>query len=197
MDTPMKALLLFLSLFFVSPVYAQTVDDGVKAFNEGKYEKAKSIFMPLAETDHPKSLNMLGLMYDGGLGVEKDQKVACDYFEKSAELGYVSGQNNISTCYQFGEGRKIDYGKMIYWAEKAANQGDVAVQISLLRFYSDTNPKKAKEWGQIAVNSGNPMAKVLMWDLGYNYDGPKPTFTQVACVLVMNGLFDKPWTYCR
>lgn len=197
MDVFMKIILFLFCVLVVTPVYAQTVDEGYAAYDAGDYDKAKQIFHRLAERGDARAMNAIGLLYEWGKAYPVNLKLSCDWYEKAAQKGYVSGQHNLSTCYQYGTGRRISYKKMIYWAEKAAEQDHLGSIIALMMFYANKNERLSKKWGQQAIDLGSAYAHVAMWDMGYELDGPEPTFKQIVCVYFMNVLLGRDTNSCN
>jgi TPR repeat protein len=196
----MNRLLAVLTLLFslsITPAFAQTVEDGFKARDAGDYEKAKSILIPLAEAGNPKAANTIGRLHSNGWGYVQNKKLACDWFEKSAKAGYVSGQSNFGSCFRSGEGRPLDYQKAIFWKEKAAKQGNVNAQNVLgYLYWKQKDKEKAAYWWQQAESAGSTRARVSMWILGIEHDGKQATLGDIACELVMTGIIGKQWGYC-
>ncbi|CAB4393359.1 unnamed protein product [Rhizophagus irregularis] len=78
------------------------------------------------------------LMNLNNLGVEKDETKALEYYEKSAEKGYVNAQNNLGFLYITNEGTKKDLEKAIHWFHKAADNGDEVAYDNLgFRLYDE------------------------------------------------------------
>jgi len=195
----MKSLLVILSVltfFTITPAMAQTFDDGYAAYKNGEYHDAQVVLLPLAESGHGKAMNIIGRMYDDGRGYVKDTKTACDWYEKSANAGYASGQNNYAVCFKRGDGREFNLDKAILWWEKAAEQGDVDAQLTLAVNLREIDREKAIYWGQKAVDAGSASARVAMWSAKLPHTGPQATYMDIACEFVMTGLLDKPWGYC-
>jgi TPR repeat protein len=177
-------------------VHAQTVADGYAAHDAGDYDKAKSIFHSLVDAGDAKAINAIGILYDDGKAYPKDGKIACDWFEKAAKTGFRSAQSNYANCFEFGDGRELDVNKAIYWFEKAAEQDDVYAQIHLLKLLFDPDQQQAIYWGKRALEQNSAMARVAFWSLDVEHSGRKASPVDIACVLVMNGLFDKKTEYC-
>lgn len=55
---------------------------------------------------------------------DKNYTQAVNWFRKSAELGYSSGQNNLGYMYKEGYGVDKDYIEAIKWFRKSAEQGN-------------------------------------------------------------------------
>lgn len=195
-DPPMRLLPAFLTLALAAPAAAQTAEDGFKAYDAGDYKTAKAILLPLAEAGDPRAMNRIGRMHKQGNEFPADPVLACDWYEKAAELGYVGGQNNLAICYQKGIGRNTDIDKAIFWTERAAEQGSVDNQVELIRLYFDRDRGKAKYWGQKAANAGSITARFLMDEYKITYSGPRPTRFEKYCYILMIGILKKPRDYC-
>ncbi|MGE4528065.1 MAG: tetratricopeptide repeat protein [Rhodospirillaceae bacterium] len=195
---PLRRAALFLALLApAAPAAAQTADDGFKAYDAGDYEKAKAIFLPLAEHGDPKAMNAIGLMYDFGKGYPKNATTACDWYEKAAGIGYLSAQRNLGACYIQGQGRPKSLETGLSWVKRAANSGSVEAQLSLFSYYDDANNKKeAQRWLSMAMSSGSTVARVSGWVLGYKNTGTPISLKEVACFYAMNVIAREPFDYC-
>lgn len=65
----------------------------------------------------------LGVAYDQGQGVAKNQSEAAVWYQKAAEQGHAPAQNSLGSMYQFGEGVPQDNIEAVRWYEKAADKG--------------------------------------------------------------------------
>ncbi len=195
----MNRLLAVLTLLFslsITPAFAQTVEDGWKAYDVGDYEQAKSIFIPLAEAGNAKAMNAIGLMQDEGNAFPSNPELACDWYEKSAKAGYASGQNNIAVCFIRGEGRPTNFDKAIQWWERAAAQGHLDAQIALIANLRTADRNRAIYWGQKAVDAGSALGRVAMRGAKLPHTGPQASITDVACVIIMIEILGKAGSYC-
>ncbi len=59
------------------------------------YGKARELFLRAAESDHAAAENMLGVIFQDGLGVTAELAVAESWFRKSAEQGDAKAQSNL------------------------------------------------------------------------------------------------------
>ena len=69
---------------------------------EKDYSRAKEVFMLGASQDYMPSLNMLGIMYRDGEGVEKNIDKAKDFFERASALGHVFSKRNLGALLLSG-----------------------------------------------------------------------------------------------
>lgn len=112
--------------------------------NVERYKKA-------AEQGDAISQYNLGVYYENGQGVAKDEAKAVEWFSKAAEQGNVHAQYNLGLCYQDGRGVAKDEAKAVEWFKKAAKQGDKDARRNLGDCYEHgrgiaADKAKAKKW---------------------------------------------------
>ena len=90
---------------------------------EESYEKCYDLCLKASESEQPYSLYILGMMYKFGKHVEKNEKRAFEYFERSANKGYVSACYKVSQYYKEGVVTKQDDKKYFYWLNYAIDGG--------------------------------------------------------------------------
>ena len=154
----MKFLLtIFLSLFlFGNTILKADFQKGLDAARSEDYLTAIKEWRPLAEQGDAYAQYYLGLMYDGGYGVEQNFRKAAQWFLLAAEQGITSAQFNLGFIYQMGRGVTIDHNEAEKWYLLVAEKGDIDAQYSLgiLYFEGDDNIidiKKAFKWFSIAA----------------------------------------------
>jgi hypothetical protein len=72
--------------------------------------------------------NKLGIMYQRGRGVEKDEAQAAYWYGKAATQGFAWAQANLGYLYEKGRGVAQDPKLAALWYRKAAKQGHEAAQ---------------------------------------------------------------------
>lgn len=99
----------------------------LSAKNTGRpdYREAK-YFCEAAKNGDAESQFRLGIAYENGFGVPRNEAVAVEWYLKSAEQGNVEAQSTMGLNYQFGMGVKKDVNQARQWYQKAAAQGDEA-----------------------------------------------------------------------
>ena len=93
--------------------------DGLDAYIKGDYETALKEWQSLADQGNASAQYNLGLMYDKGKGVLKDDKQAVKWYRKAADQGDADAQFNLGGMYAYGEGVLKDLSKAKYWIKKA------------------------------------------------------------------------------
>lgn len=133
---------LALSCFLiVVPAASQAaLEDGVAAYNSGDYALAYREFLPIGEGGDKKAQLLLGLMYDNGLGVERDVQQAAYWYRRAAEQGLPRAQFNLGLMYESGEGVSADRQASLTWVRRSAEQGYAEAQDKLARFYEAGGP---------------------------------------------------------
>ena len=107
-----------------SAIAAAHFEAGVAAYESNDPARAFKEFLAAANNGHADSQFNLALMYERGIGVDKDEKHALAWYGKSAAQGNADAQFNLGVLYENGRGSKIDYAKANAWYRKASAQGD-------------------------------------------------------------------------
>lgn len=87
----------------------------------------------------------IGVMYERGMGIDKDEMKAAEWYEKSAVQGYVDAQYNIAIMYASGRGVARNEPIAMMWLALAARQGDKEARKLLLDFIDGKLPKENSE----------------------------------------------------
>lgn len=145
---------------------AANLAKGSIAFEKQDYDTAAKELKSLAREGNPDALNMMGLMYENGWGLEKDVKKAKRYFNRCSALGHMGcvnslralkdkeykvelktiipaaesgdavAQNRLGEMSEFGYGLERNPDNALSWYLKAADQGLVAAQHNIGRCYN-------------------------------------------------------------
>lgn len=122
----MNRLLVATTLFFIMmavPVYANDFEEGLTAIYETNYDKALEKLKPLAENGHAAAQYNLGVMYEWGNGVERNNSEALKWYKSSAEHFHKDAQNNLGALYSKGEGTQQDFVEALKWFIISAENG--------------------------------------------------------------------------
>lgn len=120
----------------------------------------------------------LGDLYEQGLGVPANSKLAFDWRMKAANRGVLQAQLKIGKMYQEGVGVGKDIDQAIYWFHRAATEGNAEAQYLLGKIYhygSDTEVDRAAahSWFEKAAQQGYEGAIMLLnliESIGYQID---------------------------
>lgn len=70
----------------------------------------------------------LALNYENGIGVERDYKLAFEYYQKASNAGNDKAQYRLAMCYELGYGTDIDMDKAMQWYKKSTDKGNIEAQ---------------------------------------------------------------------
>ena len=170
----LKTLLLTLSLSLYGiniPAFAD-FNDGYDAYQKGDYKTAVSEWKSLADQGNAQAQFNLGVMYDNGDGVLKDDKQAVEFFRKAAEQGDAKAQLKLGFRYADGRGVLKDPKQAVKWYQKAADQDHSLAQNYLGWVYATgkgvlKDMTKAKFWIKKSYEGGDAKTRRIAknnWD---------------------------------
>ena len=127
----------------------------------------------------------LGLLYDRGLGVEKNRQQAIKWYQKSAEQGESNGQYSLGLGYKLGEGIEQNYKLATLWYHKAAMQNNAYGQTSMGSMYMlgrgvEKDYKQAIEWYRKAAEQGGLLGQVAMGNVYESGKGVEKDYKQAV-----------------
>ena len=173
-----RTILLLLALAFVLMAQAQRRRQQVQSQRVQPQQQVQpqQVTPPATSGSRQDALELYrkAKMYAKGKGVEKNLTLAFELYQKAAEMGLDSAQNNLGACYADALGTFEDKEKAFYWYQKAAEQGHALAQANLAACYTQGNgvavdEKKALEWSQKSAAQGN--AKGMMKLAVIYYEG--------------------------
>ncbi len=110
---------------------AVTLLEGYAAYKMADYDRALTIWRPLADADNPNAMLNISNLYEQGQGVPRDLTIAARWMLRAAERGYATAQLNYGLMLERGQGVARDLAAAGGWFEKAALQGDKEAAFNL------------------------------------------------------------------
>ncbi|MFO1435616.1 MAG: tetratricopeptide repeat protein [Gammaproteobacteria bacterium] len=180
MSDMFRNFILFIALTVVSAAAgALEFKDGLDAYKRHDLPHAVRIFTMLAERGDAQAQFAMGMLYNKGEGVEKNDATAVQWYTRSAEAGFARAQLNLAVMYENGEGVAKDRNVARQWLREAATQGnadaltrlqkqaeenDVDTQFDLAGICAvgngiDKDEAMARKWYERAAKSGNARAR--------------------------------------
>ena len=164
-------LFLFISFSFTT-VQAAELEDGFQAFKSGNYEQALRLWLPIAEKDNADAQYNLGILYQKGLGVEKNLKTAFIWYKRASANGHSDAMYNLAIMYNKGRVIYRSPKDAIKWWKKSAELGNAEAQfnIGVEYFYGRKIGKdisKALMWWKKSAGQGNTSARAALFQ-AYN-----------------------------
>ncbi|MBF0751689.1 MULTISPECIES: tetratricopeptide repeat protein [unclassified Pasteurella] len=131
--------------------------------NKQDWKSVFNIMQPLALEGNVQAQSNLGMLYNLGRGVQKDQEKAYWWFSEAAEMGSVRAINNLAMMYYRGGYVRKDIPQAIKLFERTAKSKDLDAMMMLSEIYlNQKNESKAFEWVKKAVDLDNPVAKLRL-----------------------------------
>lgn len=140
---------------------AGPIEDGVKAYEQGDFQKAVKLWSEAAAAGDPEAQNKLGVMYHDGKGVPRSDQKAIELWRNAAEAGHPAAQNNLGIMYDLGQGVPRSDKLALYWFLKSAKQGYAKALYNMGRKYDNGEGVPANEvtalmFYALAARNGNP-----------------------------------------
>jgi TPR repeat protein len=124
---------------------------GVAAYQANDLPLAYKAFLTAAKEGHVDSQFNVALMYEQGIGVDKDEKEAVVWYDKAASQGSAAAQFNLGVLYENGRGTKVDFVKANEWYRKASVQGDALAIGNLGMLYVQGHGVKENKVAGVAL----------------------------------------------
>jgi TPR repeat protein len=118
--------------------------------------------MAKAEQGDAWSQYFLGVLYEVGKSVPKDDKEAARWYLAAAEQGNVSAQFELGVMYENGRGVPQDYEDAAKWYRAAAEQGHLSAQFNLWFHLCEGVGRPSALEGSCTVVSGPGRAGVCV-----------------------------------
>ncbi|MCF6248988.1 MAG: ankyrin repeat domain-containing protein [Desulfobacula sp.] len=140
---------------------------------KGKDETSLSYIQDYTHQDNPTAQYYLALVYYYGRGkIDKNYKIALNWFLKAGTHGHAKAQDKIGYMYEMGYGVKRSDAIAAKWYGKAAKNGYKFSQNTLGLFYKNgwgvtKNYPEAMKWFQKAADQGYAEAQ---YNMGLMYD---------------------------
>ncbi|NKC16525.1 MAG: sel1 repeat family protein [Gammaproteobacteria bacterium] len=117
-----------MSLPIASQAEIETARDLMEA---GHFEEAMTELLPAARSGNADAEELIGVMYAMGLGVERDDVRAFDWYLRASMKGHPGAQSGVGWYYEIGRGMPApDLVRAYMWYVLSAIGGDPDAAIS-------------------------------------------------------------------
>ncbi len=103
---------------------ADALSDATRVYDEGDYEKAAKLYLPLAKDGNAEAQYTLGMMNRAGRGVPQDFNEARKWYLLASEQGHPIAQFYLGWMYARGKGVPQDYVRSHMWLNIAIAHAD-------------------------------------------------------------------------
>jgi uncharacterized protein len=141
---------------------AGPMEDAVAAYHRGDYATALRLWHPLAERGDADAQFHLGVMYESGQGVLRNDAEAINWYRKAAEQNDAVAQFNLGVMY--AKGMSPNRAEAALWYRLAADHGLAGAQFNLGMMYVEGRGVshdyvQAHMWLDLAASQLPPLGK--------------------------------------
>ncbi len=138
-----------------------------------EYKQAREILFQIEKYEIAEVYYQIGIVFNRGLSIKKNQKEAAIFFLRAANLGHLQSQYNIAYMYERGLGTDVKGKEAANWYTKAAEQGMKKAQLKLGDLYYDgigvsRDLNKAAFWYKKVADKGSLVGKKLYEKVQYD-----------------------------
>ena len=113
---------------------------------EGKFQEAMKELIPAARSGNADAEELIGIMYAMGLGVQRDDIRAFDWYLRSSMKGHPGAQSGVGWYYETGRGMPApDLVRAYTWYVLSAIGGDPDAAISQEEVIKKMTPEEIKQ----------------------------------------------------
>ncbi|MEO9683902.1 MAG: tetratricopeptide repeat protein [Tateyamaria sp.] len=117
--------------FLALPAWAE-MEEARDLMEAGEYTAAYDALWPAARSGNAEAEELIGVLYALGLGVERDDERAFEWYLRASLKGHPGAQSGIGWYYEVGRGMPArDLVRAYMWYTLSAIGGDPDAAISL------------------------------------------------------------------
>jgi TPR repeat protein len=150
-----RYIILIVVVLISSNVNSQSVeeinDESKRVISNQKFEEAIPLLQKAAKMGSPEAQYNLGICYQYGYGLEKNDSLATDCYKQAAKMGWKDAQYKMSYAYINGNGIEKSKKKAFEYALLCANQEDIECIFNIINCYKD------------GIGTEKDSTKVLEW----------------------------------
>lgn len=125
-----------------SPAFAD-LERARQLMEQNRFTEAYDALYPFAQAGNADAEELIGVMYAMGLGVERDDVRAFEWYMRSSMKGHPGAQSGIGWYYEVGRGvAEIDLVRAYLWYGLSAIGGDPDAAISIQEVVKKMTPEQ-------------------------------------------------------
>jgi TPR repeat protein len=107
------------------------LQEAVVAISKGEFDRSFALVTRLADQGVAMAQHFLGWHYHKGIGVDQDDRLAVQWWEKAAAQGVAESQQGLGWAYANGCGVGEDPLEAYRWYSRAVAGGDEEARVGL------------------------------------------------------------------
>jgi len=122
---------IFYVLIFIAAPALSEIEQARDFLETGQFNAAYNALWPAARSGNADAEELIGVMYAMGLGVERDDQRAFEWYLRSSMKGHPGAQSGVGWYYEVGRGMPApDLVRAYMWYTLSAIGGDPDAAIS-------------------------------------------------------------------
>ncbi len=151
----MRQAILAAALVLAGPAAAE-IETARDLMDAGRFQDAMQELMPAAISGNAEAEELIGVMYALGLGVERDDQRAFEWYLRAAMKGHAGAQSGVGWYYEVGRGMPApDLVRAYMWYVLSAIGGDPDAAISQEEVVKKMTPEQIEK-AHVLVNDYKP-----------------------------------------
>lgn len=119
------------------------IEEARRLMESNKFEEAYEELYPFAQAGNADAEELIGIMYAMGLGVERDDVRAFEWYLRSSLKGHPGAQSGLGWYYEVGRGvNGIDLVRAYLWYGLSTIGGDPDAAISIQEVVKKMTPEQ-------------------------------------------------------
>ena len=128
----LRSATLFLLVVSAATPASADIEQARDLMESGRFEEAKAALEPAARSGNADAEELIGVMYAVGLGVERSDERAFEWYLRSSLKGHPGAQSGLGWYYEVGRGiPSPDRVRAYLWYTLSSIGGDPDAKISL------------------------------------------------------------------
>ncbi len=137
----------YLFIFIMFPIIAfSEIENARDLMEKGMFKQAMQELLPAARSGNADAEELIGIMYAMGLGVERDDVRAFEWYLRSSMKGHPGAQSGVGWYYEIGRGMPApDLVRAYTWYVLSAIGGDPDAAISQEEVIKKMTPEQIEK----------------------------------------------------
>jgi uncharacterized protein len=136
-------------MLLAAPALAD-LEDARDLMEEGRFEEAREALWPAARSGNAEAEELIGVMYALGLGVDKDDTRAFEWYLRAAMKGHAGAQSGVGWYYESGLGLPApDLIRAFVWYQLSTIGGDPDAAMSVEEVVKKMTPEEIEHAQQL------------------------------------------------
>ena len=141
----LRAIVPLTLIFLAGPVFAD-IEHARQLMKAGAFEDAREELWPAARSGNADAEELIGVMYALGLGVERDDVRAFEWYLRAAMKGHPGAQSGVGWYYEVGRGMPApDLVRAYLWYVLSTIGGDPDAAISQEEVVKKMSPAQVEK----------------------------------------------------